>query len=146
MRTPRRRRLLVGLLLSPLLTGCFAAGGDDSDSSSDAGSGSRLRVALAFPPAENLSPYGADATLLSRLGVTEGLTALDANGSAAPALAESWTREDDRTWLFTLREATFQDGTDVTAATVAAALTRATRARARARRPHRRHPHREGRR
>ena len=82
MRTPRRRRLLVGLLLSPLLAGCFAAGGDDSDSSSDAGSGSRLRVALAFPPAENLSPYGADATLLSRLGVTEGLTALDANGSS----------------------------------------------------------------
>ncbi|WP_327698770.1 ABC transporter substrate-binding protein [Streptomyces sp. NBC_00459] len=128
MRTPRRRRLLVGLLLSPLLTGCFASGGDDSESSSDAGSGSRLRVALAFPPAENLSPYGADATLLSRLGVTEGLTALDANGSAAPALAESWTREDDRTWLFTLREATFQDGSDVTADTVAAALTRATRA------------------
>ncbi|WP_330286605.1 ABC transporter substrate-binding protein [Streptomyces sp. NBC_00576] len=126
MRTPRRRRLLVGLLLSPLLTGCFASGGDDSDSSSDAGSGSRLRVALAFPPAENFSPYGADATLLSRLGVTEGLTALDANGSAAPALAESWTRKDDRTWLFTLREATFQDGTGVTAANVAAALTLAT--------------------
>lgn len=125
MRTPRRHRLLAGLLLSPLLTGCFASGGGDSDPSSDAGSGSRLRVALAFPPAENLSPYGADATLLSRLGVTEGLTALDANGSAAPALAKSWTREDDRTWLFTLREATFQDGTDVTAATVAAALTHA---------------------
>ncbi|WP_405774295.1 ABC transporter substrate-binding protein [Streptomyces sp. NBC_01538] len=128
MRTPRRRRLLVGLLISPLLTGCFAAGGADSDSSSDAGSGSRLRVALAFPPTENFSPYGADATLLSRLGVTEGLTALDANGSPAPALAESWTRKDDRTWVFTLREATFQDGTDVTAATVAAALTHATRA------------------
>jgi peptide/nickel transport system substrate-binding protein len=128
MRTPRRRRLLVGLLLSPLLTGCFASGGDDSDSSSDAGSGSRLRVALAFPPTENFSTYGADATLLSRLGVTEGLTALDANGSAAPALAESWTRKDDRTWLFTLREATFQDGTGVTAANVAAALTHATQA------------------
>ena len=128
MRTPRRRRLLVGLLISPLLTGCFAAGGADSDSSSNAGSGSRLRVALAFPPTENFSPYGADATLLSRLGVTEGLTALDANGSPAPALAESWTRKDDRTWLFTLREATFQDGADVTAVTVAAALTYATRA------------------
>lgn len=129
MRTPRRRRLLVGVLLAPLLTGCFASSGsDDGDSSSDAGSGSRLKVALAFPPAENFSPYGADATLLSRLGVTEGLTALDANGSAAPALAESWTRQDDRTWQFTLREATFQDGTAVTAATVAAALTRATQA------------------
>lgn len=85
-------------------------------------------MALAFPPAENFSPYGADATLLSRLGVTEGLTKLDANGAPAPALAESWTRENDRNWLFTLREATFQDGTEVTPATVAAALAHAAEA------------------
>ncbi|MFF7945237.1 ABC transporter substrate-binding protein [Streptomyces griseorubiginosus] len=123
----RRRHLLGSLLLAPALTACFAsAGGDSSDQGGD---GSRLRVALAFPPAENLSPYGADATLLSRLGVTEGLTALDANGAAAPALAESWRRENDRSWLFTLREATFQDGSEVTPAAVAAALTHATEAR-----------------
>ena len=119
----RRRHLLGSLLLAPVLTACFAsAGGDSADRGSD---GARLRVALAFPPTENLSPYGADATLLSRLGVTEGLTALDANGAAAPALAESWRREDDRSWLFTLREATFQDGSEVTPAAVAAALTHA---------------------
>ncbi|MES5818261.1 ABC transporter substrate-binding protein [Streptomyces sp. RG80] len=125
--TRPRSRFLPALLLAPALTGCFASDGTggSSDGAADA---TRLRVALAFPPAENLSPYGADATLLSRLGVTEGLTALDANGAAAPALAASWTRENDRTWLFTLREATFQDGTDVTPATVAAALTHATEA------------------
>ncbi|MFJ1968409.1 ABC transporter substrate-binding protein [Streptomyces sp. NPDC087903] len=123
----RRLPLLSSLLIAPLLAGCFASGGG-SDTSGDAESGSRLRVALAFPPAENLSPYGADATILSRLGVTEGLTALDANGAAAPALAASWRREDDRTWLFTLREATFQDGPAVTPAAVAAALTHATEA------------------
>lgn len=122
----RRRHLLGALLLTPVLTACFASSGDDSPSA--ASDGSRLRVALAFPPAENLTPYGADATLLSRLGVTEGLTALDANGAAAPALAESWRRENDRSWLFTLREATFQDGSDVTPAAVAAALTHATEA------------------
>ncbi|TPQ22741.1 ABC transporter substrate-binding protein [Streptomyces sporangiiformans] len=122
---PRRRRFVAGLLLTPLLSGCFASGGEDS---SDAAGGSRLRVALAFPPAENFSPYGADATLLSRLGVTEGLTRLDANGAAAPALAESWSRENDRSWLFTLREATFQDGTEVTPKAVAASLTHAARA------------------
>ncbi|WP_215453702.1 ABC transporter substrate-binding protein [Streptomyces sp. ATCC 21386] len=121
-----RRRAAAGLLIAPLLTGCFASDGGSSDGAS--GDGARLRVALAFPPAENFSPYGADATLLSRLGVTEGLTKLDANGVAAPALAESWTRENDRNWLFTLREATFQDGTEVTPATVAAALNRATEA------------------
>lgn len=122
----RRRHLLGSLLLAPVLTACFASGGGDFESA--AGDGSRLRVGLAFPPAENLSPYGADATILSRLGVTEGLTALDANGAAAPALAESWRRENDRTWLFTLREATFQDGSEVTPAAVAAALTHATEA------------------
>ncbi|MFC9286967.1 ABC transporter substrate-binding protein [Streptomyces sp. NPDC057052] len=132
MRLNRRPRLLTALLLTPLLSaplaGCFASGGDGGGTA-DAKDGSRLRVALAFPPAENLSPYGADATILSRLGVTEGLTALDANGAAAPALAASWRREDDHTWLFTLREADFQDGTDVTPAAVAASLAHAGEAR-----------------
>ncbi|MES4906570.1 MULTISPECIES: ABC transporter substrate-binding protein [unclassified Streptomyces] len=126
MRFARRRRLLSGLLLAPLLSGCFAA--EDNSSPSGSGSGTRLRVALAFPPAENFSPYGSDATLLSRLGVTEGLTRLDANGAASPALAESWRQENEHAWLFTLREARFQDGTDLTPAAAATSLTRATRA------------------
>lgn len=91
-RPPRRPRLLAALLLTPLVTGCFAESGSSPAAEGKGGGGSRLRVALAFPPAERLSPYGADATILSRLGVTEGLTALDANGTAAPALAESWRR------------------------------------------------------
>ncbi|MFI7500100.1 ABC transporter substrate-binding protein [Streptomyces sp. NPDC049687] len=123
----RHPRLLAAFLLTPLLAGCFASTGGGGEAS-EGEDGSRLRVALAFPPAENLSPYGADATILSRLGVTEGLTILDANGAAAPALAASWRREDDRTWLFTLREAVFQDGTEVTPAAVAASLAHATRA------------------
>ncbi|MCD9876549.1 ABC transporter substrate-binding protein [Streptomyces guryensis] len=125
----RRFRLFPALLLAPVLTGCFASeGAGGPGGGSDAEDGSRLRVALAFPPAENLSPYGDDATILSRLGVTESLTALDANGAAVPVLAASWRRESDRTWLFTLREATFQDGTDVTPSAVAASLTHATEA------------------
>ncbi|ELS57935.1 ABC transporter substrate-binding protein [Streptomyces viridochromogenes] len=122
-----RLRPLLALLLAPALVGCFASGGG-SDAATGAEDGSRLRVALAFPPAENLSPYGADSTTLTRLGVIEGLTTLDANGAAAPALAASWRRENDRTWLFTLREATFQDGSAVTPAAVANALTHATQA------------------
>ncbi|MFJ7997831.1 ABC transporter substrate-binding protein [Streptomyces sp. NPDC096310] len=133
MRPAHRRRPAAGLLLAPLLapllTGCFAAGGGSSGApGSGSPEGARLRIALAFPPSENFSPYGADATLLSRLGVTEGLTRLDGNGAAAPALAESWRRENGRNWLFTLRDATFQDGAPVTADAVAAALTHATEA------------------
>ncbi|MEU9406645.1 ABC transporter substrate-binding protein [Streptomyces sp. NPDC048281] len=130
MRSPRRR-LTAGLLLAPLLSGCFSTTG--ADSSSDSGpsgsGGGRLRVALAFPPTENYSPYGQDAVALSRLGVAEGLTRLDANGTAVPALAESWSSErGGRSWLFTLREARFQDGTEVTPGAVAAALTHAAEA------------------
>ncbi|MGW8065612.1 ABC transporter substrate-binding protein [Streptomyces ziwulingensis] len=125
MRSHRRSRLLAPLLLVPLISSCFASGGGDDTGSGD-DDGSRLRVALAFPPTENLSPYGADATLLSRLAVTEGLTALDANGSAAPALAESWRRDGDKVWEFTLRDATFQDGSKVTPAAVADSLAHAT--------------------
>ncbi|MEU1949438.1 ABC transporter substrate-binding protein [Streptomyces sp. NPDC020125] len=122
-----RRRWAAALLPLPLLTGCFAArDGSPYDAGAGAGGG-RLRVAMAFPPAERFSPYGADATLLSRLGVTEGLTRLDGNGGAVPALAESWTRESGG-WVFTLREARFQDGTEVTPAAVAGALTHATHA------------------
>ncbi|MCX5052956.1 ABC transporter substrate-binding protein [Streptomyces sp. NBC_00474] len=130
MRKPRRR-LIAGLLLAPLLTGCFAANQDDSSSSGSSGSGegARLRVALAFAPTEHYSPYGQDAFIMSRLDVSEGLTKLDANGTAIPSLAESWSSDKgDRSWVFTLRHATFQDGTEVTAEAVASALAHAARA------------------
>ncbi|MDK1342312.1 ABC transporter substrate-binding protein [Streptomyces sp. 378] len=128
MRTSRRR-LLSGLLALPLLSGCFASSGDDAPASSGSAGGARLRVALPFAPTENYSPYGQDAMLLSRLGVIEGLTKLDANGTAVPALAESWSSENGgKSWVFTLRDARFQDGEAVTAEAVAAALTAAAKA------------------
>nr|WP_241266107.1 ABC transporter substrate-binding protein [Streptomyces boncukensis] len=105
------------------LTAC--GGGEGSGGSS----GGRLRVAMAFPPAQAMSPYGDDAVLLSRLSVIEGLTALDESGSPEPALASSWKPSDgDRTWTFTLREARFQDGGRVTAKAVAHAIGKATEA------------------
>jgi peptide/nickel transport system substrate-binding protein len=116
------------MTLVPLLAGCFASAGGEG-ASSGSSDGGRLRVALAFPPAQNFSLYGQDGYILSRLGVAEGLTRLDANGTAASALAESWTAENGgRDWLFTLREAKFQDGGEVTPDAVASALTRAAQA------------------
>ncbi|MFD9121748.1 ABC transporter substrate-binding protein [Streptomyces bottropensis] len=127
MRTTSRR-LLAALALTPMLSGCFAAGEDGSGASGESGAGGRLRIALAVPPVQALSPYSNDATVLSKLSVAEGLTALDENGAAAPALAKSWTRKNDTTWVFQLRKATFQDGTDVTAESVVDALGHANKA------------------
>ncbi|MBR8638886.1 ABC transporter substrate-binding protein [Streptomyces tuirus] len=129
MRSPRLQ-LIAGCLLTPLLAGCFSSsGGDSSSDSSGSGEGGRLSIALAFQPVENYSPYGEDAFTLSRLAVAEGLTRLDANGTAAPALAESWSSEQGgKSWVFKLRDAKFQDGTDVTAKAVATALAHAAEA------------------
>lgn len=119
MRTPRG--LLAVLVLAPLLTGCFVSGdGDAADAAG--GSGGRLEVALAVPPVQALSPYSNDATVLNKLSVAEGLTALDKDGAAAPALAKSWKQNSANTWTFELRKATFQDGTKVTADAVVSAL------------------------
>ncbi|WP_410642260.1 ABC transporter substrate-binding protein [Amycolatopsis sp. lyj-346] len=121
--------LVTALALVPLLGGCFATGGA-SDTSPAAG---RLRVALAVPPVQALSPYSNDATALGKLSVAEGLTALDRDGAAAPALATSWSRQDATTWVFRLRKAKFQDGTEFTAASVVNALEHAGAAKSRPR-------------
>ncbi|MFM9373024.1 ABC transporter substrate-binding protein [Streptomyces sp. Da 82-17] len=120
------RGLFALLALTPLLAGCFVQG--DAGSAAGEGSGKRLRIALAVPPVQALSPYSNDATVLSKLAVAEGLTALDKNGAAAPALAKSWKQQNATTWTFELRKATFQDGTDVTAEAVVNALDHADRA------------------
>ncbi|WP_206796593.1 ABC transporter substrate-binding protein [Amycolatopsis sp. MtRt-6] len=122
-------RLWAVLALVPLLGGCFAAGSTPAANPAAA----RLRVALAVPPAQALSPYSNDATALGKLSVAEGLTALDRDGAAAPALATSWTRQDATTWVFRLRPAKFQDGTDVTAGAVVNALDHAAAAKTRPR-------------
>lgn len=110
-----------------LLAGCFSSAAPDPAAASAADA--PLRVALAFPPVAGLSPFGDDALILSRLGVAEGLTALDTAGSPVPALAASWTRVDPTTWRFTLAGGTtFHDGTSVTADAVVGALSAATAA------------------
>lgn len=46
----------------------------------------------------------------------EGLTAYDTAGNVVPAVAESWQTEDNKTWLFTLREnAKWSNGENITA-------------------------------
>ncbi|MFE9028413.1 ABC transporter substrate-binding protein [Streptomyces iakyrus] len=125
MRTTSRG-LIAALALTPLLAGCFGPG-DDGASGAD-GSQGRLRIALAIPPVQALSPYSNDATVLSKLSVAEGLTVLGKNGAAAPALAKSWKQDNATTWTFELRKAEFQDGTPLTAKSVVDALGHASAA------------------
>ncbi|OWA22372.1 ABC transporter substrate-binding protein [Streptomyces sp. CS057] len=126
-RLPRRRvalPLAAAALLVPVATACTSSG-----SSGGSGGDQRLKVAMAFPPAQAMSPFGDDAVTLSRLAVVEGLTRLDRNGEAQPALAASWKRDGDRAWEFTVREdAVFQDGTKLDAAAVVRSLTAAQKA------------------
>ncbi|MFG2429171.1 ABC transporter substrate-binding protein [Streptomyces sp. NPDC048590] len=127
MPTPRSRRsrlpILAASLLLPLAA-CSTSGG--SEASGDA---QRLKVVMAFPPAQAMSPYGDDAVTLSRLSVVEGLTGLDENGAAKPALATSWKQSNPTTWDFTLRDGVvFQDGAKVDAGSVVRSLTAATKA------------------
>ncbi|MFJ2094572.1 ABC transporter substrate-binding protein [Streptomyces sp. NPDC087901] len=129
MPTPRRRRSALPLTLSatallvPLATACS---GSASDGAADGGQ--RLRVVMAFPPAQAMSPYGDDAVTLSRLAVIEGLTGLGSDGTAKPALAASWKRDSAKEWTFTLRKASFQDGTKLDPAAVVRSLTAAEKA------------------
>ncbi|MFF5372168.1 ABC transporter substrate-binding protein [Streptomyces sp. NPDC013187] len=125
MRTTSRR-LIAAFALTPLLAGCFAPGDDGANGGN--GSQGRLRIALAIPPVQALSPYSNDATVLSKLSVAEGLTVLGKNGAAAPALAKSWKQDNATTWTFELRKAEFQDGTRLTAKSVVDALGHASAA------------------
>jgi peptide/nickel transport system substrate-binding protein len=122
------RGLFAVLALTPLLAGCFVSGAGNSGTDAEGASAGRLRVALAVPPVQALSPYTNDATVLSKLSVAEGLAALDKDGAAAPDLAKSWKQTNNTTWTFELRKANFQDGTEVTAETVVNALDHASAA------------------
>ncbi|MGP7959397.1 ABC transporter substrate-binding protein [Sanguibacter sp. A247] len=52
----------------------------------------------------------------------EGLVGIDDSGAIVPALAEGWTTTDNQTFVYTLREATFSDGTPVTTDDVVASI------------------------
>jgi len=69
-----------------------------------------------------------DGYIFQRMAVMETLVNTDENGALTPGLATQWsTSEDGLSWNFSLREASFHDGTSLTAEAVVIALTRATK-------------------
>ena len=83
----------------------------------DTRAGGTLRIGLSVAPASIDPRFVEDAEgELIVDAVFDPLVRLDPQQRVVPAAAEDWESEDDgRTWTFELREATFHDGTEVTA-------------------------------
>ncbi|WP_030857457.1 ABC transporter substrate-binding protein [Streptomyces sp. NRRL S-37] len=119
----RRRGFLAATGLGALtLTGCGGGSGSGSDDGAGDGSpkkGGRLRAAFAGGGAsETLDPHLANlfADVARAKALFDKLADYGADLSAQPRLAEKW--EPNKTldrWQVTLREATFHDGSPVTA-------------------------------
>lgn len=77
----------------------------------------RLTFALSsYPPSIRPWQNTGTAAATVKLMLYRGLVSYDARGEIRGELAESWKRENDRTWAFTLRPgAKFQDGEPVNA-------------------------------
>lgn len=66
---------------------------------------------------------------LSRAATTEGLVSFDEQGRVIPALADRWIVTDDgKSYIFRLRDGTWQSGDQITARSAVVALRRAMRA------------------
>lgn len=80
-----------------------------------------VEVAVIGPP-ESLFQQGArlsPAAQHVRAATYEGMVALDPAGQVVPALAERWiVTEDGMSYIFRLRDSTWPDGEDITAADV----------------------------
>lgn len=126
------RALAVGLAAVALLAACPGDGGSDGPSTSGAGGvpgdEGTLRIGiggdLVVDPVEASLASPRDLMVIDLLA--DGLTEVDADGVAVPALAEAWESNDTRTaFRFRLSpEATFTSGGPITADHVIASLER----------------------
>lgn len=110
--TATRRALLAGAGAATALTGLRIPG-------ARAATPGRLTFGLSsYPP--SIQPWANTGTAAAtiKLMIYRGLVSYAPDGSLRPELAESWTRENDTTWVFKLRDAKFQNGEKVTAADV----------------------------
>lgn len=96
----------LALAAALTLTGCGAAGTQDSETS---GEGLRDYVTYELSANEMDKFFILNANTATNNQVLsnlyDGLLEVDSNGALVPCLAESWGSEDDgKTWTFTLRE------------------------------------------
>lgn len=104
-----RRALLAGAAALPFLRA----------SSGQARTPGTLTFGLSsFPPSIQPWANAGTASATIKLMIHRGLAAFGTDGNPQPALAESWTRDDDKTWVFKLRDARFHNGEKLAAADV----------------------------
>ena len=118
-----RRAFVYGLGLGTagLLVGCVPTPGSSTAtrSAGQAADGGRVTVALpsdvlSLDPSKDTSPISLNVFK----NIFDQLTDIRADGSVGPLLAESWDSPDGVTWTFKLRDATFHNGSPVTASDV----------------------------
>lgn len=118
-----RRTLIAAATASALaLTGCSGISGDD-----DGGDVAQTFTVSSNYPITSLDAYGqysADGGLLFvAKQIYDTLIVSDGKGGYTGHLASSWEpSEEGRVWTFTLRDATFSDGTPITSADVKASV------------------------
>lgn len=107
----RLRKGCAGLVALAAAAALALSGCASGQAGATAEGGDRIRVAFMQPPKAAMHPYSDDAFKYSRLSAAETLVRLDEDAGPEPLLATEWTKTDDLTWVFTLRDdVTFQDG------------------------------------
>lgn len=124
----RRALTAAGAALVALALAACASGSTASNEAVNlVDTGAELdEITVALPGSLANLYTGVEAGILNYYvasTVQEGLVGLDETGAVVPALAESWETPDPNTYVFQLRDdATFHDGTPVTAEDVVFSL------------------------
>lgn len=130
--TPFRRRSFFGLAGAAggvaLLSACGMESGNgdggNGGGGEPGGAATTLR-ASSDRPFLDLNPFGPtnveQSTLLAASLLYDRLVVREGDG-IEPSLASEWSQPDDLTWVFTLRDAAFGDGSPVTAEDVKASV------------------------
>ena len=106
------RKLILGLLALAVSAGAA----DIPAGKVPAGNQQLVRQVTSLPPVDERlkQSHPEDAPWLQDL--FEGLTVVDHQGNIQPGVAVSWSSNDNRHWIFTLRNnARWSDGSRVTA-------------------------------
>ena len=112
------RRTLLGGMVSGATVGVAGCTGDAAQGDKE------LRVGLSSNVLETLDPI--ENPIANRVQLYDTLVEYGRDGGIEPAVAESWTTEDELTWRFDLRDdVVFHDGTPLDADAVAVSLRRA---------------------